>query len=183
MALTRLLSKLFIVLPQKFVSRLLMAAQRPLFKKIGQNVIFSPFSSFSFGTIEIGNDVFIGPGARFNASVSGITIADKVMFGPNVTIRGGDHRTDVVGRYMFDVKEKLPENDLPVVIETDVWVGANVTILKGVTIGQGAVVAAGSVVIKDVEPYAIVAGIPAKKVSVRFIEADVARHKAALGLT
>lgn len=183
MAVTRLLARLFVVLPQKAVSRLLMKVQKPLFKKVGKNVIFSPFSSFSFETIEIGNDVFIGPGARFNASVSGITISDKVMFGPNVTIRGGDHRFDVVGRYMFDVKEKLPENDLPVVIETDVWVGANATILKGVTVGQGAVVAAGSVVIQDVAPYSIVAGIPAKQVSVRFEEDDIARHKAALRLT
>ena len=182
MAMIRLLSQLLIVLPRMIVSRVLMVAQRPLFKRIGKNVIFSPFSSFSYATIEIGNDVFIGPGARFNASVSGISIADKVMFGPNVTIRGGDHRTDVVGRYMFDVKEKLPENDQPVFIETDVWVGANVTILKGVTIGQGAVVAAGSVVIKDVEAYAIVAGVPAKRVSARFDEADVARHKTALRL-
>lgn len=182
MAVSLLFSRLFLVVPQKIVSRLLMAAQRPLFKKIGKNVFFSPYSSFSYSTIEIGNDVFIGPGARFNASVSGITISDKVMFGPNVTIRGGDHRMDVVGRYMFDVKEKLPENDLPVFIHTDVWVGANATILKGVTVGEGAVIAAGALVNKDVPEYSIVGGVPAKQIGSRFDDSDILQHKTKLGL-
>ncbi len=182
MAVAQILATYLVLLPAKVFRVLAMQVQKPLFKSIGKNVNFSPFSSFSYATIEIGNDVFIGAGARFSASNSRISIADKVMFGPNVTIMGGDHRTDVVGRFMFDVKEKLPENDLPVTIETDVWVGANAVILKGVTVGQGAIIAAGSVVIADVAPYTIVAGVPAKQVSVRFDDADVIRHKAALGL-
>lgn len=70
------------------------------------------------------------------------------MFGPNVTIRGGDHRIDVIGRNMVDIKEyeKLPENDKDVFIDGDVWIGCNVTILKGVHIGRRSVVGAGSVV-------------------------------------
>jgi acetyltransferase-like isoleucine patch superfamily enzyme len=55
----------------------------------------------------------------------------------------------------------------PVRIEQDAWIGAHVTILKGVTIGRGAIIAAGAVVTKNVEPYAIYAGIPAKKISQR----------------
>lgn len=182
MALTRSLSTLFIVLPVKVVRWLLMQGQKPLFRSVGRNVVFSPFSSFSYQTIAIGNDVFIGPGARFSATDSGITIADKVMFGPQVTMMGGDHRFDVVGRYMFDVKEKLPESDLPIVIETDVWVGANVVILKGVTVGQGAIIAAGSVVTKDVAPYSIVGGVPAKKLAERFGAAEIEQHRKTLGL-
>ncbi len=183
MALTKLLSKLFILAPSKIVRVLLMHAQKPLFRRVGKNVVFSPFSSFSYASIEIGNDVFIGAGARFSATESRINIGDKVMFGPNVTIMGGDHRIDVVGRYMFDVKEKLPENDQPISIETDVWVGANAIILKGVTVGQGAVIAAGSVVTRDVAPYTVVAGVPARQVSVRFDEVDVVQHKKVLGLS
>jgi maltose O-acetyltransferase len=80
-----------------------------------------------------------------------IYIGNYVMFGPIVTIRGGNHRFDMIGKYMYNVKEteKLPENDQDVVIEDDVWVGCNVTILKGVTIGHGSDIAEGAVVIKS----------------------------------
>ena len=75
----------------------------PLFKKRGKNILFFPLnSSFSYKTIEIGDDVFIGPGARFSA-IKEIKIGSKVMFGPSVTIMGGDHDFSQVGRYMFDV--------------------------------------------------------------------------------
>ena len=56
----------------------------------------------------------------------------------------------------------------PIIIGNDVWIGANVSILPGVTIGDGAIVAAGAVVTKDVEPYAIVGGVPAKLIKYRF---------------
>lgn len=84
------------------------------------------------------------------------------MFGPNVTIRGGVHRIDIIGRNMVGVKEseKMPENDKDVFIDDDVWIGCNVTILKGVHIGRGAVIGAGSIVVKDVPPYTIHVGRP-----------------------
>ena len=66
--------------------------------------------------------------------------------------------------------EKLPENDAPVIIEDDVWCGANVTILKGVTIGHGSVVAAGAVVTQSFPPYSIIGGVPAKLIKMRFTE-------------
>ncbi|MBP3710262.1 MAG: CatB-related O-acetyltransferase [Treponema sp.] len=65
-------------------------------------------------------------------------------------------------------REALSKGDI--VIEDDVWVGENALILSGVTIRQGAIVAAGAVVTKDVEPYSIVAGIPAKIIKYRFSE-------------
>ena len=161
----------------KSLKRILMHLFKFKFKKIGNNVIFDPFDHFSYRTIEIHDEVFIGSGAKFSASESSIKIKSKVMFGPNVTIMGGDHRTDVVGKYMFDVKEKLPENDLDVVISEDVWIGCNVVILKGVHIGKGAIIAAGSLVNKNVESYSIVAGLPAKKISDRFTKDEIAEHE------
>lgn len=62
--------------------------------------------------------------------------------------------------YSIGDDEKLPENDMDITIENDVWIGANVTILKGVTIREGSVIAAGAVVTKDVESYSIYGGVP-----------------------
>jgi len=172
----------FVFLLFKSIRRSKVIVKRRLFAKVGTNFIFHPADLFSYSTITVGNDVYIGPGAKFSASESSITLGNKIMFGPNVTIMGGGHNTSVVGSYMYDVKEKLPENDLPVVIEDDVWVGCNVVILKGVTIGRGAIVAAGSVVINSVEPYSIVGGVPAKKISQRFTVAEIIEHEKILGI-
>ena len=101
------------------------------------------------------------------------------MFGPNCTIITGDHRIDIVGKYMSQVTvaEKKPENDLPVKLEGDNWIGANSVILKGVTIGFGAIVAAGAVVTQNVPAYSIVGGVPAKVISMRFSNAEIQEHE------
>jgi acetyltransferase-like isoleucine patch superfamily enzyme len=68
--------------------------------------------------------------------------------------------------------------DSEIVIDDDVWIGFGSIVLGGVRIGEGSIVAAGSVVTKDVEPYSIYAGVPAKKVGDRFDSPeDLARHK------
>jgi acetyltransferase-like isoleucine patch superfamily enzyme len=114
------------------------------------------------------------------ATESRITIGNKVLFGPGVTIIGGDHRASDVGRFIYDVLDKKEDDDKDVVIEDDVWVGTNVTILKGVHVGRGAVVAAGAVVTKDVEPYSIVGGVPARRLSCRFSPEEIEQHEAVL---
>ena len=99
------------------------------------------------------------------------------MFGPNVTIIGGNHNTELTGRPMSLNHTKRPEDDLPIVIENDVWVGAGATILKGVTIRRGAIVGACAVVTKDVGPYAIVTGCPAKEVKKRAGISEIMAHE------
>lgn len=111
-----------------------------------------------------------------------MTIGKKVIFGPHPTIITGGHRIDVVGKYIMDSKEKLPENDAPVVIEDDVWIGANVTRLKGVTIGRGSVVAAGAVVTKSCPPYSIIGGVPAKVLKMRFTPEEIVKHESILSV-
>lgn len=113
-------------------------------------------------------------------SIKDITIGNKVLFGPHVYIMGGDHNYREIGQYMFDVKQKRDDDDLPVVIEDDSWIGCNVTILKGVTIGRGAIVSAGSLVTKDVPRYAIVGGVPAKVIKYRFSEEQIVEHEKVL---
>jgi len=137
------------------------------FKKVGRNFRFDGLRSTIINpfNIEIGNDVFIGKNAYISIHHS-LKIGDSVMLGPNVTIIGGDHNFAVKGRKMCHVKSG--GINLPIVIEDDVWIGANVTILKGVIIGEGSVIGAGSVVTKDIPKYTIVAGNPAKVIRKRF---------------
>ena len=108
----------------------------------------------------LGSDVSIGERAAIMCTRAKVRIGDHVMFGPNVTIITGGHRTDLIGRYMTTVKdeEKRPEDDRDIVFEGDNWIGANATILRGVTVGRGAIIAAGAVVTKDVTPYSVWGG-------------------------
>lgn len=151
----------------------------------GQDVQFDPWSSvFTYETMYVGSHVSIGYNADFVATRSKIIINDHVMFGPHVSIRGGDHRIDIVGRYINTVgdKEKLPDNDSDVIFEGDNWIGMNVTILKGVKIGRGCVVAAGAVVNKSTPPYSIVGGVPARVIKMRFSKEDILEHEIKLGI-
>ena len=142
------------------------------FISLGKNVFIGDGFRFIKEHIEVGDDVFIGEGANFISSISTIHIGSHVMIAPNVTIRGGDHRLDIVGRYIKSIgdNEKLPENDQDVYIEDDVWIGCNVTILKGVRVGRGSVIGAGSIVVKDIPPYTIHVGCPGVKEFRRFTD-------------
>jgi acetyltransferase-like isoleucine patch superfamily enzyme len=150
-------------------------------RSAGKKVRFFPGDSyFQYENISLGDDVYIGPRATFICSDSTITIGNKVLFGPGVTISTGDHNISQPGIFIKDNTTKLPEHDLPVVIEDDVWIGSNVIILKGITIRRGAVVAAGSLVTKDVPPYSIVAGLPARMIKHRFTLSEVEQHERVL---
>jgi acetyltransferase-like isoleucine patch superfamily enzyme len=175
--LLKLPGKVYLV-SKRFHRKLLKIILKPLFKECGKNFRFDPTNSiFSYNTIVIGNDVMIGSNAVFIASESSIIIGNQVVFAPNVTIRGGNHNIGVMGKYMYQVREKREIDDQPVVIEDDVWVGSNVTILKGVKIGRGSVLAAGAVVTKNVPPYAIIAGIPAEVIKWRWTVEEIIEHE------
>lgn len=88
----------------------------------------------------------------------GLTIGDHVNISPGVWILTDSH----------DMHDPLfPEVLAPVTIRDHVWIGSRALILPGVTVGEGAVVAAGAVVTRDVEPYAVVAGVPARQIGTR----------------
>lgn len=114
---------------------------------------------------------YIGPGANICPNV---IMGNYVTLAPEVSILGGDHRYDIPGRpVIFSGRPVTPST----VIEDDVWIGNRVAIMAGVTIGRGAVVAAGAVVTKDVLPYSIVGGIPARRIGDRFSnEEDIEKH-------
>lgn len=177
--IVRLLLRIIAKFYNAWVKLFMVPYWKDSFKKIGDNVFIGKKCTLTHSHIEIGDNVFIGDNASFIASIAYIHIGDNVMFGPNVTIRGGDHRTDVVGKYMVDIseKEKLASNDKDVFIDDDVWIGCNVTILKGVHIGKGAVIGAGSVVVKDVPPYTIHVGNLPVREKKRFTDAEIVEHE------
>lgn len=148
----------------------------------GSHFNFDPDGIYSYETISVGHHVNLGTRPVLLATRSHIRIGSHVMFGPNVTIRGGNHRFDVPGVYMDQVTDamKRPEDDLGVTIHDDVWVGGNATILHGVTVGRGAVIGANALVTTDVPPYAIVGGVPAKIIGRRFTDAQIRAHELAL---
>jgi len=126
---------------------------------------------FNFsGKIEVGDYCFIGPGTRVWSCAS-VRIGNRVLISHDVNIHDNNsHNLDASERhkdfvYMLEHNGILRDNDIgsaPIVIEDDAWIGFGSVILKGVKIGKGAVVAAGSVVTKDVPPYTLVAGNPAR---------------------
>lgn len=109
------------------------------------------------GTLTIGDDVSINYGTSIFADRS-VAIGNRVRIGPYVSI------TDTDFHDAYD--RNLRPAGTPVVIESDVWLGARVLVLKGVRIGRGAIVAAGAVVTRDVAPFTVVAGVPARPISV-----------------
>jgi len=87
-------------------------------------------------------------------------------------ILGGNHNIETFSTYPFKVMFRGDKQEAwskgPIIVEDDVWIGARSLILSGVTIGKGAIVAAGSVITKNVPPYSIVGGNPAKIIRFRF---------------
>lgn len=107
-----------------------------------------------------------------------VTLGRYVMMAPEVAIVGGDHRIDVAGTPMiFAGRPDLRATT----IGDDVWIGRRAIIMAGIEIGRGAVIGAGAVVTKNVPPYAIVAGVPAKEIGERFADPEErTRHEAML---
>lgn len=107
------------------------------------------------GDVIIGNDVRIGVS---NVLIGPVTIKNYSGLGPHVILSGLNHFYEDITR----PSRLQGAYASPIVIEEDVWIGANSIITAGVTIGRHAVVAGGSVVTKNVPPYTVVAGNPAK---------------------
>lgn len=135
--------------------------------------------------LRIGSHVYIGKQVHIEANCE---IGDYCLIANRVAIIGRhDHDFTAVGfpmRYapwIGSSRFPSPHIDVKAVIGSDVWLGFGAIVLTGVTIGRGSVIAAGSVVTKDIPPYSIAAGVPAKVVGRRFTdEQNIARHEAAI---
>lgn len=127
---------------------------------IGANVDIGDYVIIKTGD----EKVIIGENSQINPftviySDSGVEIGKNVMIAPHCMIAGGNHEYRDLTKPMRYAGSFTKGK---IVIEDDVWIGANVVITDGVKIGRGAIVAAGAVVTKNVEPYDVVGGVPAK---------------------
>ncbi len=126
-----------------------------MLSECGKNVNIERMAMFST-KIKIGDNSGIG----VRASVSGAcTIGDNVMMGPDCIIYSQNHRFDDLA---IPMNMQGHQEEKPVTIGDDVWIGGRVIIVPGVKIGSHSIIGAGSVVTKDVPDWAIVAGNPAK---------------------
>lgn len=117
----------------------------------------------SNGELELGSHVAISPLCHIAADNGNIEIRSYTAIGPGTVLRSSNH---------CFVDKELPimfqgHNTGRIIIEDDVWIGANCVVTPDVRIGKGAIVGAGAVVTHDVEPYSIVAGVPAKEIGKR----------------
>jgi len=119
------------------------------------------FFSAEGGYIEIGDNFFSNNNLHLNASVNGeIIIGENVLVGPNVVLRTASHKFAANGKPIKDQGHSFGN----IIIEDNVWLGANCIVLPNVVIGKGSVVAAGALVNKNVSPFTLVGGVPAKTI-------------------
>lgn len=129
-------------------------AVKNFIKHCGNNVNIEHGASLS-SKMSIGNNSGVG----INCSCGGaITIGDNVMMGPECVILTYNHMFD---RTDIPMCEQGFQEERPVIIGNDVWIGRRVIILPGVHIGNGVIIGAGAVVTKDIPDWAVVAGNPA----------------------
>ncbi|WP_339755328.1 hypothetical protein [uncultured Winogradskyella sp.] len=146
----------------------------------GSNITILENTKIRGKKIKIENDVFIhenvflrsaenlliGRGTTINRNacvLDKVTIGEYCSIGPNCVIVGSNHNYRDISIHI----KKQGSTIKGIIIENDVWISANVTVIDGVTIGKGAVIAAGAVVNNSVKPYTVVGGIPAKIIAHR----------------
>ena len=149
----------------------------------------------------LGKEVYLGKDVRFIGDISDLSIGDYTYIngayiydgvhigkccsmGFDICLGPGEHYLDRLSTYPVPIRvlgmswdNVFPKNK-ETVIGNDVWIGHGAVVLGGVSVGDGAVIAAGSVVTKDVAPYSVVAGVPAKVVRERFDDETKEKLKA-----
>lgn len=145
-------------------------------KKTHPKCLMFPVNKFDFNKVTVGEWSYGELRVIDFGGTGKLIIGNLVSVAQNVTfVLNGEHNIHTISTYPFKTKmlESTKEESFSygnIVIDDDVWIGYGATIMSGVHIGQGAIIAAGSVVTKDVAPYSIVGGVPAKIIKYRFNE-------------
>jgi len=155
---------LFFVLPRyRFLNPIKLFPLRLIGARIGKRLDLYPGVWISTGqNLVVGDDVVLARDVLLTTN-GGLHIGNRTMIGYRSQILSANHHVPPAG-YPISRSGNIFS---PVIIGDDVWIGAGCIILPGATIGQGSVVAAGSVVTKNLVPYGIYAGVPAKLIKMR----------------
>ncbi len=138
-----------------YISKILKIMPYDKKSKVEHNVYLSDATKISIGqNCRINENVFI----------QAATIGNNVLIAPNVAILSVSHNHVLIDIPIVDQGDSIPN---PPIIEDNVWLGRNVVIMPGVRIGTGSIVGSGAVVTKDVPPFMIVGGVPAKIIKQR----------------
>ena len=133
---------------------------------------------FEINTVSVGKETYGLLNIISHNEVNRLEIGNYCSIAPNVVfVLSGEHATDYISTFPFKThtlksQKYEAESHGNIIVDDDVWIGTGAIIMSGVHIHQGAVIAAGAVVTKDVQPYEIVGGIPAKTLRKRF-EQDI----------
>ena len=157
-----------------YFSKLMSKMQIASIKNSAIDPTAKVYEKSSLNKVKVGRYSYIGK----NTNVTDAKIGSFCSIGRGCQIGGGVHPTSMVSTSPVFLKGKSPvgynfgsleyEPSITVVIENDVWIGSGVFIKAGVKIGSGAIVGANAVITHDVEPYTIVAGVPARFIRKRF---------------
>ena len=151
---------------------------RKAFGFLGDNVslrppleISNPKNVYLYGDNGLSDAIILTTNARF-------IMKQHSGSAPGLRVSTGNHAM-ILGRFYRTIteREKPKGLDKDVIVESDVWIGMNVTLLSGVTIGRGATLAAGAIVTKDVVPYSITGGVPAKFIKFKWTIDEIIEHE------
>ncbi|MGL5935845.1 MAG: CatB-related O-acetyltransferase [Cetobacterium sp.] len=166
--------KIYIIMIDKIKKKLQFIFMKKNWRDKNGNNKTSPVSYFPIELVKVGNYSYGPLNVRYwGTEKEGLEIENFVSIAEGVKfILGGNHEVNTFTTYPLKVMALGEEIEAwtkgPIVVKDDVWIGTDALILSGVTIGQGAIVAAGSIVTKDVPPYSIVGGNPAKIIKYRY---------------
>lgn len=152
------------------------------FGHLGSNVrLGAPIYWMSPKSIYIGDNTTIWGNAKFiiSSKEGKFVIKENCFVGQGLTVITNNHNVKPLIEMLQYEAIKNSEFDInkDIIVEDDVWIGANVTILPGVNIGRGAIIGACSVVSKDIPAYAIAAGNPAKIIRFKYTEEEIKKHE------
>ena len=167
-----------------FLYKTYFGYSRKSFGYIADNVVITPpLSCANYKNLYIGENVGIGPNANLSCLNAKCIIKGNAAIAEHFTVHTGNH-AHIKGMFITDITEanKPKGYDQDVVVEKDVWIGCNVTLLSGVTVGRGCTIAAGAVVVKSTPPYAVIGGVPAKFIKFKWTIDEILEHEAALYL-